>query len=115
MSDKPLHVRVAEALGSMVRLQEGWWERLDGAIWTAAIPRYDTDWSATGPLIEKYGITVTPGSCLGQFKSPWVAARDFVAECDGWASDEDADGPTPLLAACNLLLALKAAGKLEQA
>jgi hypothetical protein len=98
-TDKPLHVRVAEALGSMVRLQEGWWERLDGAIWTAAIPRYDTDWSATGHLIEKYGIDLERGGA-GQWRA--------------YGPGSEAEGDTPLLAVCNLLLALKAAGKLEQ-
>jgi hypothetical protein len=106
-TDKPLHVRVAEVLGSMVRLQEGWWERLDGAIWTAAIPRYDTDWSATGPLIERYRLDVSPA------KDGWLATSDLpYAATGGWGQ---AAGPSPQVAVCNLLLALKAAGKLEQA
>jgi hypothetical protein len=124
-TDKPLHVRVAVALGMLCEpcSSDGGcpeWTEIPSTDWgedcqNGHIPRYDTDWSATGPLIEKFGITVTPGSCLGLFKSPWVAARNFVAECDGWASEEDAAGPTPHLAICNLILALKAAGKLEQA
>ena len=90
MSEKPLHVMVAEALGT-VNSQEV-------PPWHFITPRYDTDWSATGPLIEKYGISLKrePGG--------WDARVDYSL-----ASDQN---PTALVAVCHLILALHAAGKL---
>jgi hypothetical protein len=80
------------------------------------IPRYDTDWSVTGPLIERYGIS------LAQHSQPpveWVAFKNNInlawgADCfglDGYA-DEFEYGPTPLVAVCNLILELKRRGSL---
>ena len=129
MSDaKPLHVQVAEALGWTKTEQHeckpsrsfptatcGW---PDGA-WTGVPPEpaymketdwqvlirsYDTDWSATGPLIEKYGIGVWPSN------ESWIAdtfQKKFPA-IDGNTSY----GSTPLDAICHLILALHKAGKL---
>ena len=96
MSEKPLHVMVAEALGT-VNSQEV-------PPWHFITPRYDTDWSATGPLIEKYEITVM--NCGGI----WDASIGYDAY--GVCGDHEAGGSTPLVAVCNLLLALHAAGKL---
>jgi hypothetical protein len=73
---------------------------------------YDTDWEATGPLIEKYHVN--------------VVHVDRVVEIDGttegawWSAmwDErpplflEASGTTPLIAICQLILQLKEAGKL---
>ncbi len=123
MSDKPLHVRVAEALG---------WTDCDNKTayppleyWTGSPPdtrpvlghreeidHYDTDWSATGPLIEKYGLMIIP---VGQERLEWLACEGF----GGWDSYKDEfikeGGETPLIAACNLILALHEAGKLKDA
>ena len=86
-TEKPLHVRVAEALGLVVKDESRWcsgqcialvtiggdlptvregrhhherwlYERHDweGDSEWYPVPRYDEDWSVTGPLIEKYGI-----------------------------------------------------------
>lgn len=120
--EKPLHVRVAEALGCS-------WPKhyIDGDAWhcrcgcyehaggddsdSSEIFRYDTDWSATGPLIEKYSISVT---------RTWKAMLEDIPG-DNWiacikdANRGFADGPTPLVAVCNLLLKLHAAGKLKAA
>ena len=121
MTEKPLHVQVAEALGwtdiscagpkpilSLPGKGASLWGGLPpgfdprdaffrGDAVLSGIPRYDTDWSATGPLIERLGIATWPQS-------------------EGWAAElrlEDrATGPTPLIAVCNLILALHAAGKL---
>jgi hypothetical protein len=74
------------------------------------IPRYDTDWSATGPLIEKYGIELT---ITGRPpKTHWVC---WAAKREGFTpSAEGATGSQhPLRSVCYLLLELKAAGKLE--
>jgi hypothetical protein len=112
---KPLHVRVAEALGWVVYDQgglmlpagRGTLGHAPGAAIVGhpvQIPWFDTDWSATGPLIEKYGIMITPG--VPGFSS-WEAYVKVDVRSDG------TDGGTPLEAVCNLILALAEAGKLE--
>src|SRR3989304_2607202 len=118
MTEKPLHVQVAQALG---------WTCIEYAppnLWTGCrpssrphspcpssnvlsgevVPTYDTDWSATGPLIEKYELA------LGQTgmedpKPTWVAW--WPGSCDVDTCSVDAPAHTPLLAACHLLLSLK--------
>jgi hypothetical protein len=121
--EKPLHVRVAEALGWLECPDEpGMWhppgvrcdpDRLVGediyacdehAEGADLLPEYDTDWSATGPLIERVGIDVgldRPGL--------WTAAI-----CQPDKDLMEAYGPSPLVAVCNLILALHAAGKLPE-
>ncbi len=122
MNDKPLHVQVAEALGWAIAgfLQrfattedhdEAWYGRPpeDAAGGLVSIPRYDIDWSATGPLIEKYGITLDRHEDYERLPGKeWLASAPTP-------SDDGASGSTPLLAVCYLFLALKAAGKLEAA
>lgn len=113
-TEKPLHVRVAEALGwSRCPSDDMWhppgttcgeWTNghcCEGAMFDGAVPRYDTDWSATGPLIERYQISiVSDGSAV---------------RC--WSTDVGAAplsfGATPLAAVCNLILALAEAGRLN--
>ena len=130
MTDLPLHVRVAEALGwshigkrkGGILLPEpllpgkGWEGWREGLLFgqRQSLPDYDTDWSATGPLIEKYGLAV----CLftPPFKHPAApeeAARAWWPGSDG-VNDSiiDCFGPTPLRAVCYLILELKKAGKL---
>lgn len=104
MTEKPLHVKVAEALG---------WSRSDsvgvsddGRWWSPICPRYDTDWSATGPLIERYEIHLFSERHTGTGVT-WEAERP-LGEVTGY-------GSTPLIAVCNLLLALHDAGKLRVA
>jgi hypothetical protein len=123
--DKPLHVRVAEALhpelatwqatakpdemtGGMVFLGDREWsepgEWLHVTHDTARrVPRYDTDWSATGPLIERLGIGVY------QFGDGWEAVKPQPVG-GAYAEQER----TPLLAVCALILALSETGKLPQ-
>ena len=119
--EKPLHVRVAEALGCKVR------DRGDGLMLCECdgqthgqdepdehgdrwpLRHYDTDWSVTGPLIEKYGVLLYRGDY------GWNAYAGEVRECLEelyLPGDDFATGPAPLVAACNLILALHAAGKL---
>lgn len=149
MSESPLHVQVAEALGwtnlALVCPDGGWepdgnWGGIDplyvlslkgkGDIlakdaklicpWPAEVkrwpcdlgdaplrwawievPRFDTDWSATGPLIEKYGITVSKSSV----NNLWTARQaESVAD---WGI-----ATTPLAAVCSLILRLAKEGKL---
>lgn len=113
--EKPLHVRVAEVLGckpvystdpelAAIHGPACWCGdegRRKGPHSTPRSPlnelaRYDTDWSATGPLIEKYELDLQKES------DAWMA----------WDGPEYASGGTPLLAVCNLILALAEAGKL---
>jgi len=105
-AEKPLHVRVAKALG-WARLSNG--RAYSAPEWTGVppneslavlVPRYDTDWSFIGPLIEKHEMAIFP-----EAPGLW-AATEYRYEL------YDQYGPTPLVAVCNLLLALKEAGKL---
>jgi hypothetical protein len=117
MLDKPLHVQVAEALGwrdcrpfeadGIVDYQTWCGEQpgVEGMEAHTFIPDFDTDWSATGPLIEKYGIYLNAAT------DGWHACRE--CQCAEYGhNSSDGDGPTPLTAVCNLILALKEAGKL---
>ena len=108
MTVKPLHVAVAAALGwEYVPQREN---TLEGGLWIAPNrdrgenpPRYDTDWAATGPLIERFGLTVAPHDL-----QPWVAFDGPGINAAGFTTY----ARTPLLAVCHLILALKEAGKL---
>jgi hypothetical protein len=75
-----------------------------------APPRYDTDWSATGPLIEKWRIDLEHVGD-GVLASQW---GEHGEDHDGRPSGGSLarEGPTELIAVCNLILALKVAGKL---
>lgn len=129
MNEQPLHVRVAEALGwDTAASLHSWDEAAEGyrgctrcdqlAHWNGpepelCVPRYGTDWSATGPLIERYKIQVWHqedplAEILGPLDGPWRATHEVCASPDLGACT----GPTPLIAVCNLILALKEAGKL---
>jgi len=77
------------------------------------VPRYDLDWSATGPLIEKYEISLI-------FDDGWGAFTGY-SHYEGEASwDETSWDPTrppdktPTLAVCHLILALAATGEAER-
>ena len=117
MSDKALHIQVAEALGwthiglpspeatayeSGLHIGDPPWPG-DAA---ETIPRYDADWSVTGPLIEEYQLAIGPQRVLKDGKRSWQALA--------WGVKHGASmsGPTPLVAVCRLILALKKAGKL---
>ena len=119
---KPLHVRVAEALKwTDCRLKgefaaDEWAESnlWEGAphgslfrLWPSRfwpIPRYDIDWAAMGPLIEKYVYRLE--------RTDW----GWHAEPKDWDGEEGScgDGSVALIAVCNLILALKEAGKLDR-
>lgn len=119
--EKPLHVRVAEVLG-WDRCELGWvfaeqrWcgSHPDGKNgWDGhgrmQIPRYDTDWAAAGPLVERYAIDVFRGLTSKRWSAAvWTESADLVEP-----QREYMDGDTPLIAVCNLLLALHAAGRLK--
>lgn len=141
--EKPLHVRVAEALGWTTVGNEagvGIWTGLTGpngqVIEWGGHPPGDTEepregelwadwrrrakpiprydtWQEIGPLIERFGIGVA------------MTQKAFDTEPrlpgDNWIATRFDDpspleiGPTPLIAVCNLLLSLHSAGKLKEA
>ena len=124
--ERPLHVRVAEALGwseieeyavKQPGVQPRWigWKQGTPVGTKHEIPLYDLSWCATGPLIEKYAIVLDhlwPGD-LGLDGFNWRAQ----VSADVRSSEHDAYhrygvGPTPLIAVCLLLLELHKAGKL---
>lgn len=141
MTDRPLHVRTAEALGwkgiedapkidrersalegRPVVVGSEWfgratedcpkWGALVKAYASYAVPRYDTDWSATGPLIERYGIELRNDGNSKGWEAVWPGGTDYEARSLFANPLIEGTGPTPLVAVCNLILALKEAGKL---
>jgi hypothetical protein len=67
------------------------------------VPRFDTDWAETGPLIERLRFKLEPS----QTREGWA-----VFAYGPTHNAENAWGQTPLLAACALVLRLKAEGLL---
>jgi hypothetical protein len=150
MSEKPLDVRVAEALTGTQAVLWHWSEKYQKPVlgpnptgktpgaWALPVcvrdpgffvegypgmlfdaPSYHDDWASTGPLILRYGISL---ALHHRPPTEWVAFVNTIGlawgeDCfglDGYADDFEY-GPTPLVAVCNLILSLKAAGKLEPA
>lgn len=132
MSEKPLYVRVAEALGwqdiencggLMIPQASHHCGRPPGQVVIIGkpeegrkrIPRYDLDWSVTGPLIERLDVSFGRGGAEGAEVFAWIGritfANDVAVEANvDWTL---ATGPTRLVAVCNVILAMHAAGKLE--
>lgn len=113
---KPLHVQVAEALGITTMYDD----RLghcyipdSNTFALVPLPRYDTDWSALGPLIECFRIhLIPPAPEEHQYThemTQWGASSDELSEASMLSTKH---AGTPLLAVCYLILALKAAGRL---
>ena len=117
MADKPLQVRVAEALGwKRCALELGvglsgekmWFGRPpegsnyplaegDEPSWGYPLQHYPTDWSALGPLIHEHKIDLT-----------WITEDICCAEARG-VEGSNAD---PRIAVCHLILKLAEEGKL---
>lgn len=124
LREKPLHMRVAEALGWRDLCQIGWLpinppipcvrgkrpeQMIVGPKGDEDVPHYDTDWSATGPLIEKYGICLSSDG-----PNEWEAWSGRWRGAVNRGTFEDTHQPTALHAVCHLILALHAAGKLPE-
>ena len=124
MTEKPLHVQVAEALG-WTSLEEktsfGAFEWMESECWIGAppvgmmgkVPRYDTDWSATGPLVFKYKITLSPWQAGWSATAPQEIQTPLEEAYLGrirWTGSQPEH--TPLIAVCHLIITLKKAGKL---
>lgn len=125
---QPLHVRVAKALGWTDlrparrfsdeeyvphpggKTPEAWYGHHEGDRGDEIlVPHFDTDWSATGPLIDKWrfhGDVRFDPLC---HEPNWCAFHIPAGDDD---IIEAADQPTLLLAVCHLILALKAVDKL---
>ena len=98
----------------------GWWE-------TAAyidtkpneyrrIPKYSTDWSQGGPIIEREEIGLDPVYCNGEFDSWRAAGHDLQYDENGEyidGSDHMMYGPTPLIAAMRCYCASKLGDEVE--
>lgn len=106
--EKPLRVRVAEALGWTNIVHDpayGTWTGDHPEGIRVRVPYYDTSWFETGPLIEKYGIKI-------EYLHPpalhsWHAWFNETGHLGDHAFDS-----TPLKAVCSLILLLKSKGKL---
>lgn len=122
MSDgKPLHVQVAEALGwrdcrpaheDETDFDFAWWGHHDGDRgYEERVPHFDIDWAATGPLIGRFKRAGWNVGIQCENGGDWLAWFSDIGQ-EKPHVDLRGRGATPLLAACNLILALKAAGKL---
>lgn len=116
-TEMPLHVQVAAVLGwtdlkpdLVIDGEMQYWGRppADGTPFSAVeriVPRYDLDWSATGPLLERLSIDLN---------SDWIPARggiDWRAKTVGRPYSPDilyAHAKTPLMAICALILGITA-------
>lgn len=118
MTDKPLHVQVAEALG---------WTQIEQcgdilAPWASGyhglppghgfilgdknqgrvkVPRFDLEWDATGPLMIRFRVGLFP---MPQDRKMWVA------QCN----HREAIGLQPLVMACSLIVDLAATNALPK-
>lgn len=139
MSDKPLHVRVAEALGwtdcrrcgdIAAPWASGWEGRPknepyiigdERAGWRT-VPRYDLEWGATGPIIWRNGIGLfSYGKRAKSWSATWYSETKPCGEC-GRDKEVRVQWPRldsmsnhcedPLVAVCHLILELSRAGTL---
>ncbi len=136
--DKPLHVKMAIALGCEPKWSEVYkayncvckdytHAAQDEYAWDGwySVIRYDLDWSATGPLVEKYkiklcnGMAILPTMKQIQNLEPiphpkvWWAETNFDEWGDPFPHWEDrVVAATALEAICNLIVKLGQEGKL---
>lgn len=126
MSETPLHVQVAEALGwtGLKSYPSGLWVGVPkegigpqpgmSAHDTIEVPRFDLSFCASGPLIQKHGIGL-----LHQ-ETEWIAFLESP-QGHGFVNDVAIDigisdlgaGATPTEAVCHLILELHKQGKLK--
>jgi len=72
---------------------------------------YDTNWNATGPLIERLGIELLQHHVLGGWLAARGCRRDDLGALVGGAT---AHGRTQLIAVCYLILELHRSGRLPK-
>jgi hypothetical protein len=136
--EKPLHVKVAEALGCKPVLSARYSQGYGRDIWLCdclpdgkdhvdyeghipgLLAAYDTDWSATGPLIEQMRISIErpEDRCDNPAKHTCLKWNAFSPEYDRAPAEEreryNTAADAPLIAVCHLILALHEAGKLPK-
>lgn len=115
--EKPLDVRVAEALGWR-RVEWTSQDSVDGQPWWGGeepgcpapgrlrlipIPGYATNWAAGGPLIERFNIELCRFTLTSTWEARILLSKRYRAE-----------GDTPLVAVCNLILHLGEVGELNE-
>lgn len=71
-----------------------------------ALVSYSTDWSESGPIIEREGIHLTTRAGMYKQTGEWSAQH-------GWAGDVGFHGPTPLIAAMRCYVANKLGSEIE--
>ncbi len=123
MTEKPLHVRVAEVLGwTKVEHRNKPYVDDERVPWTGvppadfdgyrlwqtvgnksyvAVPRYDTEWSATGPLVERF--KMSSDYCTAPVGNVWMVIISV------WGEDKDrgkASAETLLMAICGAVLSM---------
>ena len=93
------------ALDWAVAKCEGFEPFTDGISWIIdddgaykQLPKYSTDWSQGGPIIERERIRLDP-------RGVWVAGHD--------SSNDEYSGPTPLIAAMRCYVASKLGDEVE--
>lgn len=91
---KDLDSRLAELFGwkPLTGVDEGYWKKPDGG--GIVKPRFTTDWSATGPLIEKYCLSLE----FDENNREWGA----YAPGEDWQYEQ-----SPLIAACRAIIAME--------
>jgi hypothetical protein len=100
MTEKPLKVRVAEALGGVVTGGPRWWRvTWPGAAADVPLPAFDTDERLGMRLLTRFRMKLS-------FDGPWLWVAYLVPSYG--------EGPTPNLAICHLLLALSESGHLQR-
>ena len=128
MSDKPLHVQVAEALG-----WTNCYDRGDGLYLgsnpirpeiSEEIPRFDKSWCSTGPLIARNFICIS-GTHDYTTQMWWAETEKYVGRHPGrtdttegsdfacTASGFLSDPYIALVAVCRLIVKLHSEGKLK--
>jgi hypothetical protein len=141
---RPLHVRTAEALGWVRLVDTGgglmlpgeptmwlglapsWWNDCGAYVLSVdqntktltfgsgSVPRFDTDWSAGGRLIERFSIGWD--RCV-KLMSPPLQGDNWIAVVVGVDAERPlkthGDGDSPLKAMCELIIRLKERDRLR--
>lgn len=89
----------------------GWWEtsaypRRPNQ--TRRVPKYSTDWSQGGPLIEREGINTLVHVTVNGVITEWKAGKDWPMSHFPYYT-----GPTPLIAAMRCYVASKLGDEVE--
>lgn len=97
-------------LDRLVAEKEGWRLSDSGNVWINDKGNqtfedklnFTTDWSLTGPSIEKYGLTIAPSNTTNGTPTLWKCGT-------AWPMNETSftTGETPLIAACRAIITIE--------